>query len=100
MIPLLCNRFSTLGACILLSALLLQTGTTTAQPTTGILQGKVTDAFTGEAIGGVNVILMQNGNILTAQSTNASGKYMYDNMKPTTFDVLFSKKAGSSPTMK
>jgi len=58
------------------------------------LQGKVTDAFTGEAIGGVNVILMQNGNILTAQSTNASGKYMYDNMKPTTFDVLFSKKGG------
>ncbi|HET8963987.1 MAG TPA: VWA domain-containing protein, partial [Chitinophagales bacterium] len=42
-----------------------------------------------------NVILMQNGNIKTVQSTNASGKYMYDNMHPTTFDVMFSKKGGS-----
>ncbi len=66
-----------------------------AQPTTGILQGKITDAYTGEAIAGVNVILMQNGNIKTVQSTNASGKYMYDNMNPTTFDVMFSKKGGS-----
>ncbi|MBK8681160.1 MAG: von Willebrand factor type A domain-containing protein [Bacteroidetes bacterium] len=73
----------------------LSNNTLFAQPTTGILQGKITDAYTGEAIGGVNVILMQNGNIKTVQSTNASGKYMYDNMNPTTFDVMFSKKGGS-----
>lgn len=66
-----------------------------SQPTTGILQGKITDAYTGEAIGGVNVILMQNGNIKTVQSTNASGRFMYDNMNPTTFDILLSQKGAN-----
>ena len=42
------------------------------------LTGKVTDATTGLPLPNVNVIIMQDGQLLSAQGTSANGNYMYE----------------------
>ena len=61
-------------------------------PTTGTLQGHITDAATGEPLPDVNVILMKEGRIMAAQGTSANGNYLYDKMYPNTYDVVFAVK--------
>lgn len=74
--------------CLLLTAGILAQTT----PTTGTLQGHITDATTGEPLPDVNVILMKEGRIMAAQGTSANGNYLYDKMYPNTYDVVFAVK--------
>lgn len=76
-----------------LAGLLFQTLVSFCQaPTTGTIKGHVTDATTGQPLPNVNVILMKEGQILTAQGTSANGNYLYEKLYPNTFDVVFAVK--------
>jgi Ca-activated chloride channel family protein len=77
---------------------LLSTAMSLAQPVSGTLKGHVTDANTGMPLPNVNVILMQDGQLLSAQGTSANGNYMYEKIYPNTFDVVFAVKGRTLET--
>ncbi|MCB0535833.1 MAG: hypothetical protein KDD14_26755, partial [Saprospiraceae bacterium] len=76
----------------LLAGALFLSAVSFAQTNVGTLQGKVTDATTGLPLPNVNVIIMQDGQLLSAQGTSANGNYMYEKLYPNTFDVAFAVK--------
>lgn len=61
------------------------------------LQGKVSDAATGEPILFGNVALYQNGSLITGAETDFDGNYVFSNIDPGTYDVEISY-VGYSPT--
>ncbi|HZV68012.1 MAG TPA: TonB-dependent receptor [Saprospiraceae bacterium] len=52
------------------------------------LEGKVTDATTGEPVMFANVILFKNGNQITGTTTDLNGNYVFSSMDAGTYDVL------------
>lgn len=83
---------------LLLAFASLASFVTIAQPVSGTLKGHVTDASTGMPLPNVNVILMQDGQLLSAQGTSANGNYMYEKIYPNTFDVVFAVKGRTLET--
>jgi outer membrane receptor protein involved in Fe transport len=51
------------------------------------LEGKVTDATTGETVIFANVILFKNGNLITGTTTDLDGNYVFSSIDPGTYDV-------------
>ena len=51
------------------------------------LEGKVTDAETGEPILFGNVALYRGGNLVTGTQTDFDGNYSFTNIDPGTYDV-------------
>jgi outer membrane receptor protein involved in Fe transport len=51
------------------------------------LEGKVTDATSGEALIFANVILFKNGNLITGAQTDLDGNYVFSSIDPGTYDV-------------
>ncbi|HUR32071.1 MAG TPA: carboxypeptidase-like regulatory domain-containing protein, partial [Saprospiraceae bacterium] len=51
------------------------------------LEGKVTDASTGETIIFANIVLFKNGNQITGTQTDLDGNYVFSNIDPGTYDV-------------
>lgn len=54
------------------------------------LEGKVTDATTGETVIYANVIIFKNGNLITGTTTDLDGNYVFSSMDPGTYDVQVS----------
>jgi len=54
------------------------------------LEGKVTDATTGETVIFANVIIFKNGNLITGTTTDLDGNYVFSSMDPGTYDVQVS----------
>lgn len=51
------------------------------------LEGKVTDAATGEALILANVVLFKNGNLVANTQTDLDGNYVFSAIDPGTYDV-------------
>jgi len=51
------------------------------------LEGKVTDATTGDALIFANVVLFRNGNLITGTQTDLDGNYVFSSIDPGTYDV-------------
>lgn len=51
------------------------------------LEGKVTDATTGEPLIIANVIIFKNGNMINGTQTDLDGNYVFSNMDPGTYDI-------------
>ena len=54
------------------------------------LEGKVTDATTGETVIFANVILFKNGVLITGIQTDLDGNYVFSSIDPGTYDVQVS----------
>ncbi|MEP6793068.1 MAG: TonB-dependent receptor [Saprospiraceae bacterium] len=54
------------------------------------LEGKVTDATSGETVIYANVIIFKNGNQITGTTTDLDGNYVFSSIDPGTYDVLVS----------
>ncbi len=51
------------------------------------LEGKVTDATSGDAIIFANVVLFKNGNLITGTQTDLDGNYVFSSIDPGTYDI-------------
>ena len=51
------------------------------------LEGKVTDATTGEALIFANVVLFRNGNLIVGTQSDLDGNYSFSSIDPGTYDV-------------
>ena len=51
------------------------------------LEGKITDANTGEALIFANVVLFRNGNLMVGTQTDLDGNYSFSSIDPGTYDV-------------
>ena len=54
------------------------------------LEGKITDATTGETVIFANVIIFKNGNQITGTTTDLDGNYVFSSIDPGTYDVQVS----------
>ncbi|MEO6131450.1 MAG: carboxypeptidase regulatory-like domain-containing protein, partial [Saprospiraceae bacterium] len=54
------------------------------------LEGKVTDAKTGETVIFANVIIFKDGNLKTGTTTDTDGNYVFSSLDPGTYDVQVS----------
>ena len=51
------------------------------------LEGKITDAVTGDAVIFANVVLFKNGVLITGTQTDLDGNYVFSSIDPGTYDV-------------
>ena len=51
------------------------------------LEGKVTDATSGDALLFANVVLFKNGNLITGVQSDLDGNYVFSSVDPGTYDV-------------
>jgi hypothetical protein len=66
--------------------------TTWAQSGTGSIWGKVTDGH-GAPLGGAKVTLVsEDSKVTTGASTDGTGQYRFDGLKPGTYDLTFDAK--------
>ena len=70
----------------LLILMLVLTVAATAQTS---LEGKVTDAESGEPLIAVSVVLYKNGVLVTGNSTDIDGNFSFSNIDPAQYDVEF-----------
>jgi hypothetical protein len=78
------------------AALILTASTIFAQSSPGKLAGRVTDAATGEALIGANIILL---NTTQGSATDLNGDYFVLNITPGTYSVKFSFVGYSTKTI-
>jgi len=70
---------------LLLSSILFSFGLIAWSQTS--LEGKVSDATSGEGIIFANVVLFKNGNLITGTQTDLDGNYVFSSIDPGTYDV-------------
>ena len=75
---------------LFLFALLMASMAAVAQPGSGTLKGKVTDAELGDPMPFCSVILFLNGNQVTGVNTDLDGEYTIKPIQPGTYDVVVS----------
>lgn len=73
------------------------TATTQAQPTTGVISGKVTNA-TGSVLNGVKIVAAK-GKIKKSTSTNNLGEYSLLSLAPGVYNVTYSLRGYSTKTV-
>ncbi|RNI12942.1 PKD domain-containing protein [Methanohalophilus sp. RSK] len=59
--------------------------------TPGRLSGNVSYNFNGTSIENVDVSFMQSGNLIDKNTTNTSGYYIFTNIEPGTYNIIFDK---------
>lgn len=70
---------------LLLSGILFSFGLVAWSQTS--LEGKITDATSGDGLISANVILYKNGNLITGTQTDVDGNYVFSSIDPATYDV-------------
>ncbi len=95
------EKLSTLRCAVAIQLMLLLPVLASAQ--TATLQGRVTDAATGQALPGANVVVTSAGGALTGAATDANGNYTVKGLNAGTYSVAVSfigyEKKSASATL-